>query len=115
MTSSMASFLRLWGVAVFFIVCGMAFAIHRMSDEQVLAAWEMSHRIVPLPTPTFTDADKNWAETVALSHVSPKALVRVQKEDGTVKFVPVAEEKAEAKAAELRSQGLWAQVQNPQE
>lgn len=111
MRESTASFLRLWGVATFFVICGVAVGIHKMSDEQVLAVWGMGNSIIPLPAPTL----KQQAETVALSHVSPKALVRVQELDGSIKFVPVAEEKAEAKAAEYRLHGLWAQVQYKEE
>jgi hypothetical protein len=70
---------------------------------------------VPLGMVLSANNAVQQAKTFALSHVSPKVLVRVQQADGTIKFVPVAEQSAEAKAAEFRSQGLWAQVQYPDE
>jgi hypothetical protein len=60
-------------------------------------------------------ATKAFGTLVALSHVSPKALVRVTNADGSIKFAPVDEQDAEERAAEFRHQGLYAEVQSPQE
>ncbi len=139
MRESTASFLRLWGVATFFVVCGIAVGIHKMSDPQVLAVWGMGNRVIPLPAPMLASQIpsamiiaeykkvrrenlqaqaqtlKQQAETIALSHMAPKALVRVQNADGSIKFVPVEEQDAEAKATAYRLKGLHAEVQYKEE